>query len=79
MDAAALDLISRSAATAWAKPEDCAIDDLAYYLVKTNGGEWRDPDLRLMKGYEVRRKSEVSYIRGRPVLIARVNDPKLST
>lgn len=55
--------------------EASAVDDAAHYLVKTNGGEWRDPDLRVMKGYEVRRKLEVGFVRGRPVLIARIIDP----
>lgn len=58
-------------------PEAKDIDDGATYLVKTNGMEWRDPDMRTMKGYEVRRKLEPGYVRGRPVLIARIINPGL--
>lgn len=61
--------------TRWEFAPEAKIDEDAYYLVKTNGGEWRDPDLRTMKGYEIARKLEPGYIRGRPVLIARIIDP----
>ncbi len=63
------------ATTRWEFAPEAKIDESAYYLVKTNGGEWRDPDLRTMKGYEIARKLEPGYVRGRPVLIARVLDP----
>ena len=65
--------------TLWVQADAADIDDAAHYLVKTNAGEWRDADLRVMKGYEVKRKREPSYIRGRPVLIARIIDPNLSS
>jgi hypothetical protein len=61
----------------WVFAPEATIDDHAHYLVKTNGMEWRDPDLRTMKGYEVRKKLEPGYVRGRPVLIALIVDPGL--
>lgn len=60
--------------TRWEFAPEAKIDESAYYLVKTNGMEWRDADLRVMKGYEVARKLEPGYVRGRPVLVARVID-----
>jgi hypothetical protein len=68
-------LAGTTATTPWGFAADETIDASAYYLVKTNAGEWRDPDLRVMKGYEVQRKLEPDYVRGRPILIARVLDP----
>lgn len=61
--------------TRWEMAAEAQIEVSAHYLVKTNAGEWRDPDLRVMKGYEVRQKLQPGYVRGRPVLIARIVDP----
>jgi hypothetical protein len=52
-----------------------AIDDSAYYIVQTNGAEWRDFDLAVLKGYMVRRRTENDYVRGRPVWVAKIVRP----
>ena len=59
----------------WQRPNAPNILEDVHYLVKTNGGEWRDPDLRVMKGYEVLQKIKPGYVRGRPILIAKIMDP----
>jgi hypothetical protein len=66
------------ASTEWTTPVLAEIDDRADYLVKTNGGEWRDPDLHMWAGYRVKHMLGDNIVRGRPVLIARVIDPGLS-
>lgn len=67
-----------TAAAQWEAPHPLRVDDTAHYLVKTNGGEWRDPDLFLWRGYHVRERLKESYVRGRPVLIAKVADPEIA-
>lgn len=66
------------ATTEWIKAEDVVVDETAYYLVKTNGDQWRDPSLYTMRGYEVARKLEPGYIRGRPEWVAKINVPAMS-
>lgn len=70
--------IERQAAAEWEAPHPLRVDDDDYYLVKTNGGEWRDPDLHLWRGYRVKACLVDTYVRGRPVLIAKVTDPEIA-
>lgn len=59
----------------WIKAELSNVDVDAYYLVKTNGEEWRDFDLCILRGYLVARKLDPDYVRGRPVWIAKITIP----
>lgn len=59
----------------WERAETSEVDTSAFYLVKDNGGEWRDPDLHVMSGWMVRRKLEPTYVRGRPTWIAKITQP----
>lgn len=61
----------------WERADEAGIDPGAHYLVKTNGGEWRDFDLALLSGWQVQRYMEPDYVRGRPEWIARINAPAL--
>jgi hypothetical protein len=63
------------AATEWFEPTLANINDDAWYLVKTNGMEWRDHDLFVWRGIMVAIKLRPDYVRGRPILIARINAP----
>lgn len=63
------------AATKWDHAEDVEIEDRKYYLVKTNGGEWRDVDLKLMPGVMLRHYLKPNIVRGRPIWVAEVNEP----
>lgn len=63
------------AATEWKRPEEVEIDDRQEYIVHTNGGEWRDPDLRLMPGLMVKHFLKPQIVRGRPMWLAAVNPP----
>lgn len=63
------------AATEWVKPVFAEIDDQAHYLVKTNGGEWRAPDLHMWIGYRVKHMLSDNIVRGRPSWVARVIEP----
>lgn len=45
------------------------------FLVKTNGGEWRDTDLHVMGSFEIKMKLSRTYVRGRPLYMARITDP----
>ena len=66
------------ATTEWTRADDIEVDEAADYLVKTNGDQWSDPCLRTMRGYEVARKLEPGYVRGRPEWIAKINVPAMS-
>lgn len=61
-----------AASKGWQKAVIVNIEQSKRYLVKTNGGEWRYPDLYLMTGYEVLNKLRPEYVRGRPVYVAEV-------
>lgn len=46
-----------------------------YYVVKTNGGEWRDCDLMIMPAPLLRNYMRPEIVRGRPLFVALVTDP----
>ena len=64
------------ATTPWDRPENVEIDDDALYLVRTNGGEWRDADTFVWRGIHVRKRLGTNFMRGRPEWIARVFEPE---
>ncbi len=59
----------------WERAETAEIDFNAFYLVKDNGGEWRDFDLHVMRGQMVNHKLAPNYIRGRPEWVAKIIQP----
>ncbi len=59
----------------WVLAEQAAVDPDKHYLVKSNGGEWRDFDLAVMGGMLVEYRLRPQYVRGRPVWIAEITDP----
>jgi hypothetical protein len=59
----------------WERAETAEIDFRAFYLVKDNGGEWRDFDLHIMRGQMVNHKLAPNYIRGRPEWICKIIAP----
>lgn len=63
----------------WERAETASVDANAFYLVKDNGGEWRDFDLHIMRGTMVNHKLAPQYVRGRPEWIAKVNAPAVSS
>lgn len=62
-----------TATTDWMEATLVNIRDDAWYLVQTNGMEWRDHDLHVMKGIAVALRLKPEIIRGRPKRIARIN------
>lgn len=60
----------------WEKAEHVNIDDEAYYVVQTNGGEWRDFDLFVLRGALVNYRLNPDYVRGRPVWICKIIRPE---
>jgi len=60
----------------WQKANEVEIDEDAYYVVQTNGAEWRDFDLMVMRGTLVKLRIEPHYIRGRPMWICKVIRPE---
>ncbi len=62
-----------TATTDWMDAALVNIRDDAWYLVQTNGGEWRDVDLFVMKGIAVAMRLKPEIVRGRPKRIARIN------
>ena len=62
-----------AATTDWMEATLVNIRDDAWYLVQTNGGEWRDTDLFVMKGIAVALRLKPEIVRGRPRRIARIN------
>ncbi len=40
------------------------------YVVRTNAGEWRDPDLRVMRGSVLLTLHEQKLVRGKPIWVA---------
>lgn len=61
------------AATTWMEPLQVNIDEGAFYLVQTNGMEWRDHDLFVWRGIMVAKHLAPNIVRGRPIRIARVD------
>ena len=59
----------------WEKAQLCNIDVGAYYVVQTNGGEWRDFDLFVLRGALVAHRMNPDYVRGRPVWICKIVRP----
>lgn len=62
---------------AWEKAEGARLDPEAYYLVKTNGGEWLDHDLAIMRAKMIEFRLQPHYVRGRPEWVAKITNPKL--
>lgn len=60
----------------WHRADEAEIDEKADYLVLTNGGEWRDADLFVWYGMMVQRRLVPTYVRGRPVWIAKITRPE---
>jgi hypothetical protein len=60
----------------WERADQATIDESAFYVVQTNGGEWRDFDLFILKGIMVAYRMNPSYVRGRPVWIAKITKPE---
>lgn len=60
------------AAQNWETPLINNIDEKAWYLMQTNGMEWRDHDLFLTRGIQVLYLLRDEIKRGRPVRIAKV-------
>lgn len=65
-------MIGEEASTKWLEPVLVNVDEKAWYLVQTNGMEWRDCDLFVWRGYMVAMKLDPQIIRGRPIRIAKV-------
>jgi hypothetical protein len=59
----------------WEDARSASIDEDAYYLVQTNGGEWRDFDLAVLNGRLVARRMGPNYVRGRPMWVAKIDRP----
>lgn len=59
----------------WKKAELVNIDLDAYYVVKDNGGEWRDFDLCILRGIMVAKRLDPEHVRGRPEWIAKITRP----
>jgi hypothetical protein len=66
-----------SAADQWSSADPSKIAGERWYLVKTNGMEWRDHDLFLWRGSQVLHAMRFECVRGRPVLVAEVVNPQL--
>ena len=63
---------AQPASSEWFEPLLNNIDDHAWYLVQTNGGEWRDHDVFVWTGYQVAAKLRPGYVRGRPTRVAKI-------
>lgn len=63
----------------WEKPEVVSADPMAFYVVKDNGSEWRDFDLRIMRGVMVLHKLKPNYVRGRPEWVCKITPPSNET
>ncbi len=72
----AADMIETSMCWIPARIED--IDDHADYIVQTNDGEWRDPDLFIMHGFMIRYRLNPDFVRGRPICVAKITTPPKS-
>ena len=60
------------ATTEWMEPTLVDIVEDDWYLVQTNGMEWRDHDLFVWKGVAVSMRLKPEMVRGRPIRIARI-------
>lgn len=60
----------------WQKAEEVSIDELSWYIVKTNGAEWRDNDLFVWRGWQLKHNIRPEMVRGRPIWIAKITDPE---
>ncbi len=63
----------KPATSDWMEPVLVNIREDDWYLVQTNGMEWRDHDLFVWRGVQVALKLKPEIVRGRPVRIARIN------
>jgi hypothetical protein len=63
----------------WERAEEAQIDPSSYYVVQTNGGEWRDFDLSVWNGRIVQASMVPDYVRGRPVWVAKIIRPESSS
>lgn len=59
----------------WQRAGDADIDTSAYYLVKTNAGEWRDMEWCVAKGAMVNFWLRPEFVRGRALWVAKITDP----
>lgn len=64
-------------AMSWEKADTAVIDPDAFYIVQDNGEEWRDFNLGVHRGIIVQRRLSPTYVRGRPVWIAKIRRPVL--
>lgn len=64
--------LGMDAATDWRDPMTEIIEPDIWYLVQTNGMEWRDHDLFVWVGRMVSAKLDPNYVRGRPIRVARI-------
>jgi hypothetical protein len=67
---------ARPATSEWMEPWLANIREDDWYLVQTNGMEWRDHDLFVWRGLMVAMKLHPDIVRGRPMRIARINLPE---
>lgn len=67
---------AKPATSEWFEPTLGNINDDAFYLVETNGMEWRDHDLFVWRGFAVALKLNPNIVRGRPVRVAEINRSK---
>jgi hypothetical protein len=63
----------------WERAEEAQIDPRSFYVVQTNGGEWRDLDLYVLKGAIVQSHLKPEHVRGRPVWVAKIIRPEASS
>ena len=65
--------MAKEAASCWMDATLQNIRDDRWYLVQTNGMEWRDHDLMVMKGIAVSLRLKPEITRGRPTRVALIN------
>jgi len=73
-----LSAVEDGRALVWEPADSVVIDeyDGADWLVKTNGDEWRDVSLRVMRSWQLRHELRPEVVRGRPIWVARIKTPK---
>jgi len=59
----------------WERANNTDIDPASYYLVQSNGSEWRDFDLLILPGRVVLQRLHPQYVRGRPEWVAKIVRP----
>lgn len=67
---------TKRATSEWMEPTLMNLRENDWYLVQTNGMEWRDADLFVWKGIAVMMRLKPEIVRGRPIRIARINLPE---